>query len=94
MENFYNHLFVMLALTLLVSFNAGAQVNRDTANANANRQEAPGGDFIMGNSSVTRLPQVPGMNCGVSTVSFQPGARTRWHAHAGGQVIVITMGTA
>ena len=29
----------------------------------------------------------------VGLVHFSPGARTRWHAHPGGQVLLITEGT-
>lgn len=47
-----------------------------------------------GTSSVSRLAPVEGMNCGVSKVSFGKGARTIWHSHAGGQVIVVVSGTA
>jgi quercetin dioxygenase-like cupin family protein len=28
----------------------------------------------------------------INTVSFSPGARTHWHSHDGGQVLVVTSG--
>jgi quercetin dioxygenase-like cupin family protein len=28
----------------------------------------------------------------VNSVAFQPGARTHWHAHDGGQVLIVTSG--
>ena len=32
-------------------------------------------------------------NCQVYDVRFEPGARTKWHAHPGGQLLFITDGT-
>ena len=34
------------------------------------------------------------LNCSVGSVSFQPGTRTNWHKHAGGQILLITDGIA
>jgi len=34
------------------------------------------------------------LNCSMGSVSFQPGARTNWHKHPGGQILLITEGTA
>lgn len=81
-------------LVLLTFISANAQATRDTTNT-GRQGSAEGRGFITGGtSSTTRLPRVPEINCAVSTVSFQPGARTIWHAHAGGQIIVVTSGTA
>jgi 4-carboxymuconolactone decarboxylase len=33
-------------------------------------------------------------NTSMGTVTFEPGARTNWHRHASGQILVITDGTA
>ncbi len=53
------------------------------------------GGFITGGAStVVRMTTPPELNCGAAKVSFQPNARTIWHAHAGGQFIVVTSGTA
>lgn len=32
------------------------------------------------------------LNTGVGNVTFEPGARTKWHLHPGGQIILITDG--
>ncbi|WP_231424848.1 MULTISPECIES: cupin domain-containing protein [Pedobacter] len=34
------------------------------------------------------------LDCTLGTVSFEPGARTNWHKHTGGQILLITEGTA
>lgn len=33
------------------------------------------------------------LNCIVSIVTFEPGVRTNWHTHAGGQILMVTEGT-
>ena len=32
------------------------------------------------------------INCTVSEVTFQPGARNNWHTHPGGQILLVTAG--
>lgn len=34
-----------------------------------------------------------GVNCTIGSVSFEPGARTNWHSHPGGQILIVTEGT-
>jgi len=31
-------------------------------------------------------------NCPIGNVTFEPGARTNWHKHPGGQILLITGG--
>jgi quercetin dioxygenase-like cupin family protein/alkylhydroperoxidase/carboxymuconolactone decarboxylase family protein YurZ len=33
-----------------------------------------------------------GVNCTIGSVSFEPGARTNWHSHPGGQILAVTEG--
>lgn len=33
-----------------------------------------------------------GFNCSVGTVTFEPGSRTNWHRHPGGQILLVTEG--
>ncbi|PAW95133.1 hypothetical protein CKK33_17165 [Mucilaginibacter sp. MD40] len=68
---------------------ASAQTGRDST-----RSIPAGGFFTGGTASVIRIPAVPEINCGVAKVSFPAGVRTIWHAHAGGQIIVVVSGTA
>ena len=37
------------------------------------------------------LPQTDGVL--INSVSFAPGARTHWHSHDGGQVLIVTSGS-
>lgn len=32
-------------------------------------------------------------NVNIGSVSFEPGARTNWHYHKGGQILLVTDGT-
>jgi hypothetical protein len=32
------------------------------------------------------------LDCVVSLVTFQPGVRTNWHTHPGGQILIVTEG--
>ena len=60
----------------------------------AKGQTANGSFFTGGTATVVRMPTPPELNCGAAKVTFQPKARTIWHAHAGGQFIVVTSGIA
>ena len=86
-------MFFSLLILLAANNHINAQAGRDTTSSGAS--SATGGSFFTGgNASVIRLETVPEMQCGVSKVSFEPSTRTIWHSHAGGQVIVVTSGTA
>jgi len=52
----------------------------------ASAQQAPGGNFTGGDVE-TLMPEGR-----LSYYIFSPGARTRWHSHEGGQVILVEEG--
>lgn len=33
-----------------------------------------------------------GLDCSIGSVTFEPGARTKWHKHPGGQILLVTKG--
>jgi len=33
-----------------------------------------------------------GLDCSIGSVTFEPGARTKWHKHPGGQILLVTQG--
>jgi quercetin dioxygenase-like cupin family protein len=39
------------------------------------------------------VPKDHTFNCPVGNVTFSPGARTNWHRHPGGQLLLVTGGT-
>ena len=50
-------------------------------------------DWFTGNVRVDSLfPADGGRRSGGGIVTFEPGARTRWHTHPAGQTIIITQG--
>ena len=50
-------------------------------------------DWFSGNVRIDALFAADGgRHSNGSVVTFEPGARTRWHVHAGGQTIIITQG--
>ncbi|WP_353906701.1 carboxymuconolactone decarboxylase family protein [Pedobacter sp.] len=62
---------------------SGSNVNSDAAS------------HFTGNTSVKMYTDAKnGLECSVGSVSFEPGARTNWHSHGGGQILLITEGTA
>jgi quercetin dioxygenase-like cupin family protein len=38
------------------------------------------------------VPKDSTFNCPIGNVTFEPGARTNWHRHPGGQILLITGG--
>ena len=56
-----------------------------------------GGKIISNNFAGTAwlnwlVPNDSIFNCPVGNVTFEPGARTNWHKHPGGQILLITGG--
>jgi quercetin dioxygenase-like cupin family protein len=50
-------------------------------------------DWFTGNVRIDALfPADGGRNSNGGVVTFEPGARTRWHTHPAGQTIIITQG--
>lgn len=53
---------------------------------------SPGGETFTG--SVWKDPILPrtGDGVGIANVHFAPGARTYWHTHEGGQILIVVAG--
>ena len=53
----------------------------------------PYGKFFTGESFLTMLSEPDDVwNCPIGYVTFKPGARTNWHKHSGGQILLVTAG--
>lgn len=53
----------------------------------------PYGKFFTGTSYLTMLSENdPVFNCPIGNVTFEPGARTNWHKHSGGQILLVLAG--
>ncbi len=58
------------------------------------RPSSPGtADYFTGQVRIDPLftAEAPGRSAGV-LVTFEPGARTAWHTHPGGQTLIVTAG--
>lgn len=54
----------------------------------------PYSKFFTGQTYLTRLSAKDSVwNAPIGNVTFEPGARTHWHRHSGGQILLVTGGT-
>ena len=56
------------------------------------RGEKATSDYFTGNVWVQMLVTDDIFNCPVYNVTFEPEARTKWHSHPGGQILLVTGG--
>jgi 4-carboxymuconolactone decarboxylase len=90
------HVATAITLSLFASAFAqaqGAQSIRITRSGSQPPQQAPAENFT-GSARVEPLFQAnaPARAAG-ARVSFEPGARTGWHSHPLGQILIVTAGT-
>ncbi len=53
----------------------------------------PYGKFFTGNTYLYRLSEKDETwNAPIANVTFEPSARTNWHKHSGGQILLVTAG--
>ena len=88
---------LLLFFLISVGFSASAQdksePHKAIANLNAKAERAPVNNFT-GMVWVNMLVDTSdSLDCSVGVVTFEPGARTNWHKHPGGQVLLVTEGT-
>ncbi len=73
---------------------ANAVLNRVLGRSQPAAPTASGMPTMTGKVSVEMIPIAEGVvNTQVGSVSFEPGARTYWHSHPAGQILVVTDGT-
>lgn len=54
----------------------------------------PYGKFFTGVSYLNMLnPNDEVFNCPIGNVTFEPGTRTNWHKHSGGQILLVLAGS-
>ena len=72
-----------------------AQTPTTAANRSATPEASSASSNFTGSVSVTRpFRGSGGSRLGGATVTFQPGARTKWHIHPLGQLLLVTAGRA
>jgi len=89
-------LFTLSIMLVLFSIKAKAQQGTGTSKKQrilyGKGVKAPANNFtgtVWVNMLVTPQDQ---LDCGVGSVTFEPGARTNWHLHPGGQALLVTKG--
>jgi quercetin dioxygenase-like cupin family protein len=51
-------------------------------------------DYFTGTVWVKNIvPATPTFNTLINNIVFEPGSRTNWHTHSGGQILMVTHGT-
>lgn len=97
MERIYARPFVLAILILFLL--AGCSNNKPgTVVEKAAEQVFPKGDKIENNNftGTAWLQMLVNSdsvyNISIGNVTFEPGARTRWHRHPGGQILLVTGG--
>ncbi len=83
---------VLSAVTNAAVEQSAGDTARSLPNLFAKGVNAPAGNFT-GTVWVNMVVQAgDGLNCSIGIVSFEPGARTAWHRHPGGQILLVTEG--
>jgi 4-carboxymuconolactone decarboxylase len=80
-------------LALLASLSAEAQTLAITRGGSRAVQPAPAANFMGGVRVETLFEALEPSHASGGSVTFEPGARTVWHSHPRGQILIITAGT-
>jgi quercetin dioxygenase-like cupin family protein len=90
MKQAVKNLCTWLFVLGIVSFGAGAQKAADTIFP---KGEKITNDNFIGTAWLQQLVTSDSTNSiQVGNVTFEPGARTKWHSHPGGQILLATSG--
>ncbi|RIY00914.1 cupin domain-containing protein [Aureimonas flava] len=82
------------ALVALALAGAAAQAETSTISPNGSRASAKGADANFTGSVIVDPLYAPNEHTanGGGLVTFEPGARSAWHTHPAGQVLIVTRG--
>ena len=90
---------IVVALLIVISFSACKQEDKNkeiktrTADLLYDRGEKISSDNFTGSAWLNSLVTADSINRNaVGSVTFEPGARTYWHSHPGGQIILALEG--
>lgn len=83
-----------LTLTLAVLLIGGNMTDAKTLKQPFEQGEInPYNKFFTGTTYLYRLSENDEIwNSSIANVTFEPGARTNWHKHSGGQILLVTSG--
>lgn len=92
----FKKVFAAAAAGLILSTTAGAsEMKKSSVDTVFPQGEVnPYSKFFTGQTYLTRLSAKDSVwNAPIGNVTFEPGARTHWHRHSGGQILLVTGGT-
>lgn len=94
MKTYSLFILSILVFTLVIPFSVTAQTSKTKETTLFPKgQKAPAGNFV-GTVWVENLVDVDSVYTLISgSVTFEPGARTNWHLHPSGQILLVTEGT-
>jgi 4-carboxymuconolactone decarboxylase len=80
-------------LSLLASASGHAQTSTITRSGSRPSQPAPAENFTGSVRVEALFEAVDPSHASGASVTFEPGARSAWHAHPRGQILIVTVGT-
>ena len=82
-------LLLLLAFMITGGITMGKELNQPFAKGELN----PYNKFFTGTTHLQRLVEKDDIwNSSIANVTFDKGARTNWHKHSGGQILLVTAG--
>jgi 4-carboxymuconolactone decarboxylase len=87
------HLFAATLLTVLATASAHAQSITITRGGSRSSQQARAEQFTGAVRVETLWEAMAPSDTSGASVTFEPGARTAWHTHPRGQILIVTAGT-
>jgi len=90
---------IVLLFSAILIFTSGLQAQSINGSTEKHNRIFPLGEKAPANNftgTVWVKPLVPNdsvFNCIVGSVTFEPGARSNWHYHPAGQILLVTAGT-
>ena len=84
---------ILMAIALLASVSSEAQTLAITRGGSRPVQPAPAENFTGGVRVEALFEALDPSHVSGGSVTFEPGARTVWHSHPRGQILIVTAGT-
>lgn len=88
-----NKIFI-IPIIIVILIIGGIYIMTETNNQPFKKGEInPYGEFFTGETHLNMLVSKDDVfNSSIGNVTFEKGARTNWHKHSGGQILLVTMG--
>ena len=82
-----------ISLSCLTSVKAAEMKKSEVDTVFEQGEENPYGKFFTGKTYLNMLSAADNVfNAPIGNVTFEPKARTNWHKHSGGQILLVTAG--